>query len=1113
MGINSKDLRKGIKRLGERPGFAPRPVVMLETGAPEDVEALVKQAQSSLDEAVRLANASAKKLGIIEASEDERFLAENSRKQAEDLRVAAENMRKAAEIIRIENEQLRQGSETARGNAEQTRNTAEAARVLAEEARAASAAAQAVAEQTRVLDENSRKSAEQTRQSNEASRVSAESARSSAEEARAAAATATASAEALRVAAENARVAAETLRAAAESTRQSTFETNEAARASAYTAAETNRNSAYTAAENARDAAFAAKEVTRDAANEAALNCAETLNALGPKVSKIGDDGLLFEPSEGASTGGSIIPNSVPIAFMSYQVTNGGTFNRAILPVLGGTYTIRCFVSNSAFIAGSYSQRYEPYLVWSKSYTDLPTDSGGKSVTIDIDTPISVSAGQYVGFMFATGDESKVSIVWVAQSSSSIMRAWGYSNATDGVSSANINYWGSIFAPMFTLQQVSVISKRIGELDNRFVLQSNVVDNLNTDSQNPLSAKQGMVLDGKIQVLNDETHKVVLFEPTEGDAPQDATRAIASINVVGSQYKVETSGKFNRVTLPFGGGDLHIQCFVRNSRFAGGQYTEELYPYIVFDKNLGVIEADNGGHSITFTLDSPVSVSANQYVIFLVKSNTTTPPTIYVFESQNSGSTRTGALFADGFEGRVGLWSVNLSPMFTLVQSSALIDSIDGLEAAKENFEERISALESVDSADNIMLPSVLYAVVDTQFNLYFNAFVKGQYRVVAVCPIGKSYEDYYQLTPTVADVGTKSLKIQIYSMNGELSATKTVSLIVISADALSSAKNICQIGDSTLDAANGVPVTRTLSEDFASLGGTTPTFRGHHTDGTYRNCGMNGRTFSTFATQGAYTYHKFMVSGVSSVGVSTSYTHNGSTYSVVESNITNGVGYINTHRTSGSSDPTASGTLTKSSGSGDSTIEFSSWSTEASNPLWNDSTSELDVANYRQTKCGMSANEYFDLVTIRLGVNDVFGSQTTQGIIAHSKTLVDALLADNANCKIVIELPTSCAETHDGFATSYGASNNAEAFENGIWDLRKALIETYDNGAYNANVSVCATCAGVHRKYGFQYVNKQVATRINVTESICGNGVHPSTAGYYQIADFEFPHCLALLR
>lgn len=127
-------------------------------------------------------------------------------------------------------------------------------------------------------------SEEALRQSQEAARVAAETTRQSNETQRQSGETTRQSNESTRQSKETERQTNETARQNAEAQRQQTFSTNEAARQTAYQNAEANRNGAYEEAEQDRDEEFANKEATRDAANEAALNCAETLAALGPEI-------------------------------------------------------------------------------------------------------------------------------------------------------------------------------------------------------------------------------------------------------------------------------------------------------------------------------------------------------------------------------------------------------------------------------------------------------------------------------------------------------------------------------------------------------------------------------------------------------------------------------------------------------------------------------------------------------------------------------------------------------------------------------------------------------------------------------------------------------------
>lgn len=77
--------------------------------------------------------------------------------------------------------------------------------------------------------------------------------------------------------------------------------------------------------------------------------------------------------------------------------------------------------------------------------------------------------------------------------------------------------------------------------------------------------------------------------------------------------------------------------------------------------------------------------------------------------------------------------------------------------------------------------------------------------------------------------------------------------------------------------------------------------------------------------------YHIFTVSGVTvAPAVGDVYSNNGSQFTIIWARIISGSGKLTTERTSGTNDPTASGTLTRVSGSGDASISFSAWGDES---------------------------------------------------------------------------------------------------------------------------------------------------------------------------------------
>lgn len=258
-----KDLHGGRKPLGG--GHGPgRPVVVLETGTPEDVEALVKQAQSTLDEAVHLNNVAIAKIDKLQRGADG--------KSAYELYLEKGGELSLDEWLASLHGQDGQDADIA---------AAEAATTAANEGAAAANAATDAA----IAAEATR---QQTFETNEASRQ-----------------TAAQNAEANRNGAyEDAEDDRDEAFAASESQRAATFTQNESGRSASVTAAQAAATAAATSAESANQKftaiqeaiseldpsqstsdAVAAEAVTRAAAD---AQMAADIAALGPKIDNIG---------------------------------------------------------------------------------------------------------------------------------------------------------------------------------------------------------------------------------------------------------------------------------------------------------------------------------------------------------------------------------------------------------------------------------------------------------------------------------------------------------------------------------------------------------------------------------------------------------------------------------------------------------------------------------------------------------------------------------------------------------------------------------------------------------------------------------------------------------
>lgn len=436
-------------------------------------------------------------------------------------------------------------------------------------------------------------------------------------------------------------------------------------------------------------------------------------------------------------------------------------------------------------------------------------------------------------------------------------------------------------------------------------------------------------------------------------------------------------------------------------------------------------------------------------------------------------------------------------------------DEAKALTIRVDNLEETVAGIVPA-SVPYFTIPAIVYATVGTELNLYHDAIFSGHsdglpglvcHSVSVIGPKGQDKRRCFRFTPQSGDVGTHAFVATARDAAGNTVASRAFSITVVAAAAKGSAKNVLMIGDSLT---GGGVIPAAAQAKFAALGATVPTFVGSQGSNPAKHEGRGGKTFSFFATAGGTAY-RFPVTGVGSVGIGATYTVSGVTYTVVEVNVSGGSGSI---QATGASAPPTNGTLTKASGTGDASISYTGSTTESGNPLW--SGGALNVATYRSNQ---GIGSVIDLVTIQLGVNDAYGNVAPSACVTYAKAIVDAFLADNASCKIVIELPTLCGNTDDGFAANYGASNpNRDIYEARLFAIRAALITAFDAGAYHVNARVGSAGLQVDRYYGYARASVAVAARIATMVDEHVNGVHPDTPGYNQNGDVIFAEAMALL-
>lgn len=426
----------------------------------------------------------------------------------------------------------------------------------------------------------------------------------------------------------------------------------------------------------------------------------------------------------------------------------------------------------------------------------------------------------------------------------------------------------------------------------------------------------------------------------------------------------------------------------------------------------------------------------------------------------------------------------------------------------------RIEAIDN--SIGGLYLPKKLTAVVGDTIQIFKRSLFKGicldEYDVKAKCAKGKDFPRYWEFTPVAADAGTTSLNFKVCNYKRQVIDDVTAELTVKAAPhSPSSMKRIAVFGDSLTQAGTWVAeaARRLLSSDAgtatmpAGKGLSNIKFIGAMGEGNARYYGAGGWSWNSYTIEGAPAF-RFQVTGVSTIVKGAKYTNNGFTYEVVENNTTNGSGNILCTTSAATNIPTASGTLTKSSGTGDASITFTSVAADAGNPLWDSTNQEISFTRYL-SNIGEST---VDCVVFLLGWNSVGADKTnfteSQG---YMETLIGALHEQypNAIVKILgLQLPSM----NGGLAENYGSNGgyaDKYALIRSVFAYNEFLQSFCESEDYNSFVSYVDVATQFDSENNMPETSVQVNTRNAKTEERGTNGVHPANAGYYQIADVVY--------
>ena len=343
--------------------------------------------------------------------------------------------------------------------------------------------------------------------------------------------------------------------------------------------------------------------------------------------------------------------------------------------------------------------------------------------------------------------------------------------------------------------------------------------------------------------------------------------------------------------------------------------------------------------------------------------------------------------------------------------------------------------------------------------------------------------------------------------MRNNLIDSKQFTIKVLAKNALQVAKNIAYFGDSLGQSAAGQLYADFHNSDkFTGLAPLMVGTRGM----TYKYDAVGGYKWLDYATVGR-TGYRASVSGVTSISLGAVYTDGVANFEVIEVNIVDGVGNIllQSHYTHHGTLIMPSGTLTKISGGGDDSVPYTDAFEESANPLWNDTTQQLDAAQYKQL-VGLQPTDKIDAVSFQFGVNEA-ASFNMDNILTYIDSLYHCFIDDNPNCKFIVGLNTSAGNDVNGSGSNYGATFDWVKYLQYSYAIRQ-LYMTLQNNANYPNIRIAPINLQVDRYYGYALGTRPISQRYTENEQYHNNYVHPGTSGYGQMGDAYFATYIGVL-
>jgi len=419
----------------------------------------------------------------------------------------------------------------------------------------------------------------------------------------------------------------------------------------------------------------------------------------------------------------------------------------------------------------------------------------------------------------------------------------------------------------------------------------------------------------------------------------------------------------------------------------------------------------------------------------------------------------------------------------------------------------------------DIALPSVLKLCKNKNISLYYDNFMLKDYKKNVYTRIDTvsgmtNYSRQFAGTPTASDKAVGSFTVSYTnSLYNRITNSFSYKIVDATVRTNKSLNIMCcgdsytEIGwwvDSLVEKANADGVTLNtigLMDTFGKLG-----FTENQTGGTLSNTFLNSRA-STSVT------YKLSVSNLTVKDFAihfeqyASYTSNGYSWTVTGYKLDGGGnGYMRITSTNMSAILLATGTLAKTGGTGDTTINYTSSEVLDRNPLWNSATSQVDF-QYYINKWSFAAP---DVLLFMFGWNDYGTWADPSSFITNCKTFIDLFHAQYPNAHVIFSIPPF------GYTEEPTKDVNGNKYSRLL--CAKKMFSTFATYSF---VDIVTSYAFVDHINGYSTYTIQPNSRYSeiitlsrgcLDTNIGNDDVHNNINGMKQIGDAVYPYLVDLL-